>query len=83
MSGTLTIGADGHDLGSVQVPKIMLILGPTGLDIGRDSLSPVVEDYPAPFPFIGEINSVTFKLHPNTSDANDIAAIAGSELAKE
>jgi hypothetical protein len=81
-SGTLTIGADGHDLASVEVPKLMLILGWTGLDIGRDSLSPVVDDYPAPFPFTGDINSVTFTLHP-TGDDNDIAAIVGSELAKE
>jgi arylsulfatase A-like enzyme len=81
-SGTLTIGADGHDLASVEVPKIMLILGWTGLDIGRDTLSPVVDDYPAPFPFTGDINSVTFTLHP-TADGNDIAAIVGSELAKE
>jgi arylsulfatase len=82
-SGTLTIGADGHDLGSVHVPKIMPILGPTGLDIGRDSLSPVVEDYPAPFPFTGDINSITVTLHPNTPDANDITAIVAAELAKE
>jgi hypothetical protein len=64
------------------VPKIMLILGWIGLDIGRDTLSPVVDDYPAPFPFTGDINSVTFTLHP-TADGNDIAAIVGSELAKE
>jgi arylsulfatase A-like enzyme len=82
MRGTLTIGADGHDLGSAKVPKMLLILGPTGLDIGRDSLSPVVDDYLAPFPFTGEINSVTFTLHP-TADGNDIAAVVGSELAKE
>jgi hypothetical protein len=62
-----------------------MILGPTGLDIGRDSLSPVVDDYPAPFPFTGDINSVTFTLHPTTdgNDIDDIAAIVGSELAKE
>jgi hypothetical protein len=50
--------------------------------IGRTYLSPVVDDYPAPFPFTGDINSVTFTLHP-TADGSDIAAIVGSELAKE
>jgi hypothetical protein len=60
----------------------MLIVGWIGLDIGRDTLSPVVDDYPAPFPFTGDINSVTFTVHP-MADGNDIAAIVGSELARE
>jgi hypothetical protein len=34
----------------------MLIVGWIGLDIGRDTLSPVVDDYPAPFPFTGSPN---------------------------
>jgi arylsulfatase len=83
MSGTLTIGADGNDLGSVQVPKLMLILGPTGLDVGRDSLSPVVEDYPAPFPFTGDIHSLTVTLRPNSGDTDNMVAFAAAELAKE
>ena len=55
---------------------------PSSRAIVLAAASPVVDDYPAPFPFTGDINSVTFTLHP-TADGNDIAAIVGSEPAKE
>ncbi|MGD9705386.1 MAG: arylsulfatase [Acidimicrobiia bacterium] len=81
-SGAVTIGADGEDLGRVEIPRIVRMLGSTGLDIGRDALSPVAEDYPAPFPFTGEIERVTFRIHTR-EDAADIAATARTELARE
>jgi arylsulfatase A-like enzyme len=80
--GTLTIGADGLDLASVQIPAVMRIIGSTGVDIGRDALSPVVDDYQAPFPFNGLIEKITFRIG-GQADIADVAATARTELARE
>ncbi len=81
-SGDLVIGVDGTDLATANVPKIVRMLGSTGTDIGRDALSPVVDDYDGPFPFTGTIHSVTFDIR-SKRDAADIAAIAATEMARE
>lgn len=80
--GTLTIGCDGADLASVEIPQLVRMLGSTGVDIGRDALSPVTDDYVAPFPFTGTIESVSFTTR-SRRDAEDVAATARTELAKE
>jgi arylsulfatase len=80
--GTLTLAVDGDDLADVEIPTIVRMLGSTGTDIGRDALSPVVDDYDAPFPFTGTITSVTFRTR-SRADAAEVAATARAELAKE
>jgi hypothetical protein len=80
--GVLTVGADGGDLGSVQIDSVIRMLGSTGLDIGRDSLSPVVDDYDPPFPFEGRIERITFSVR-SRADAEEIAATARAELSRE
>jgi arylsulfatase A-like enzyme len=80
--GTLTLSADGADLTAVDIPAIVRMLGSTGLDIGRDSLSPVVDDYVGPFAFTGSIERITFALR-SRADVADIAAVARAELSKE
>ena len=57
---TLTIGQ--KECGSIQVPYVMRMISSTGLDIGRNSLSPITEDYNAPFNFTGMIKKVHIKL---------------------
>ena len=81
-AGTVTIGADGADLASVDIPKIVRMLGSTGLDVGRDGLSPVVDDYDPPFPFTGAIERITFQIR-SRMDAAEVAAVAKAELSKE
>jgi arylsulfatase len=80
--GTLTVGCDGTDLGSVQIAQLVRMLGSTGMDIGRDALSPVTDDYFAPFAFSGVIESVTITIR-SKADAADVRSIAQTELAKE
>lgn len=80
--GVITIGADGRDLAEVTIPRVVNILGSTGLDIGRDGLSPVVDDYEGPFPFTGTIERVVFDLG-SPRDVADVAATARTELARE
>jgi arylsulfatase len=80
--GTLTLSADREDLTSIEIPKIVRMLGSTGLDVGRDALSPVVDDYEGPFPFTGTIDRITFHIE-GKPDAADVAATARAELSKE
>jgi arylsulfatase len=80
--GRLTIGADGADLATVDIPRIVRMLGSTGTDIGRDALSPVVDDYEPPFPFTGRIDRITFAIR-SRADAAEVAATARAELSKE
>jgi len=81
-AGTLTLAVDGEDLTAVEIPKLVRMLGSTGLDVGRDALSPVVDDYDGPFPFTGTIERVTFSIR-SRADADEVAATARAELAKE
>jgi len=80
--GRLSVEADGDVLDSIEIPKLVRMLGSTGLDIGRDALSPVVDDYDAPFPFTGTIERVSFHIR-SRADAEEVAATARAELAKE
>jgi arylsulfatase len=80
--GAITLSADGEDVATVEIPRLVRMLGSTGLDVGRDSLSPVVEDYDPPFPFTGTIDRITFASR-SRADADDVAATARAELAKE
>lgn len=81
-SGVLAIAADGRELASVVIPRIVRMLGSTGLDIGRDGLSPVVDDYQGPYPFTGVIERVTFAIRSG-ADAEDTRTAALTELARE
>jgi hypothetical protein len=78
----LRLSVDGGDVASADVPQLVRMLGSTGLDIGRDALSPVVDDYEGPFAFTGTIESVVFSIR-SRADAGDVAAVARTELAKE
>jgi arylsulfatase A-like enzyme len=80
--GTLTVTCDGIELDSTEIGQLVRILGSTGMDIGRDALSPVTDEYAAPFPFTGTIESVTFDIR-SRADKSDVLATARTELAKE
>jgi arylsulfatase A-like enzyme len=80
--GTLTLSADGADLTAIEIPRLVRMLGSTGLDVGRDALSPVVDDYVGPFPFTGTIEKITFSIR-SRADVAEIEAVARTELAKE
>jgi arylsulfatase len=81
-SGTVTIAANGVDLATERVPRIVRMLGSTGTDIGRDALSPVVDDYTAPFPFTGTIHAVEIAIRSRRTAA-DVEATAAAELSRE
>ena len=81
-AGRLAVAVDGAEVGAAEITKIVRMLSSTGLDIGADRLSPVVDDYDGPFAFIGEIHKVTFTIR-SPQERQDIETIARAELAKE
>lgn len=81
-SGTLTLVVDGTDVGNVQIPKIMRILGSMGMDLGCDRLSPVCPDYVAPFPFTGKIARAEFTIRSKPTKTDEQAQMR-AEAAKE
>jgi arylsulfatase len=80
--GRLVLSVDDADVAAADVPQLVRILGSTGLDVGRDGLSPVVDDYDPPFAFTGTIERITFSIK-SRADAAQVAAVAAAELAKE
>jgi arylsulfatase A-like enzyme len=81
-TGKITLLADGSEIASGDVPTLVRILGSTGMDLGRDALSQVCDDYVGEFPFTGTISTVTFEL-PVSADRADRAAQAAETFAKE
>ncbi|MCP4749992.1 MAG: arylsulfatase [Proteobacteria bacterium] len=49
---------DETECGSVDIPGIMRMISAQGMDVGRDSGSPITDDYEAPFPFSGDIRKM-------------------------
>ncbi len=80
--GVLTVGADDRDLASVDIPWIVRMLGSTGMDIGRDALSEVVDDYAGPYPFTGRIDRLVVELRSRMA-AEDVESTARVEMARE
>jgi len=62
-TGKITLVMEGQECGTIQVPFVMRMISSTGLDIGKDSLSPVTDDYAAPFAFKGKIRRFDVVLH--------------------
>jgi arylsulfatase len=81
-SGTLTLSADGADLASVRIPVVIRMMGSTGVDIGCDRLSTVVDDYEGPFAFTGTLSRVTFRIQ-DRPDGADAAAAARAQRGQE
>ena len=80
--GTIRIAVDAAEVGRVELPKIVRMIGSTGTDFGCDRLSTVVEDYEGPFAFTGRLNRVSFQIR-SKPDKRDVVVTARTELAKE
>ena len=72
--GTITLLINGVECGSMGVPTAIRG-GSNGMSIGLDNLSPVTDDYQAPFPFSGTIRRLEVNLEPfkSTSDEKEDA----------
>ena len=81
-SGRLAVTVDGREIGSTTVGTIVRMPGSTGIDIGRNGLSPVVDDYEPPFAFTGRIRRITFDIKGRPGPS-DVQATARAEMGKE
>jgi arylsulfatase len=81
-AGNLSLAVDGAPVADGPIPKLVRMLGSTGLDIGRDAMSPKTTDYDAPFPFGGTIHRARFQIHSRRSAA-DLEAQAKMEFSRE
>ena len=77
--GTATLVVDGQDAGSVDIPEMATMVSSTGMDVGR-SVAPVCHDYAAPFPFGGELRSVTFEIAPSAPRQQRQEALVGEKV---
>ena len=68
--GVITLLINGKACGFMEVPSVMRGSS-TGMSIGRDNLSPVTDDYEAPFPFSGTIRRVEVILLPFKSPSDE------------
>ena len=66
----------------VQVPYVMRTISSTGLDIGRNSLSSVTNDYKTPFFLTGTIKKVNIKL-PRYRKPSEIRKEAETQFRAE
>ena len=81
-SGRLALIVDGREIGSTAVGTIVRMPGSTGVDVGRNGLSPVVDDYEPPFAFTGRLKRITFGIK-GRADPTEIEATTRTEMGKE
>jgi len=68
--GTVALLIDGTESGSLAVPST-LRGGSNGMSVGKDNLSPVTDDYEAPFAFGGTIRKLEVNLEPFKSRTDE------------
>ena len=73
---------DGKEVGRADVTTVVRMLGSTGVDVGRNGLSPIVDDYEPPFAFTGELRRIAFRSKGRRSEA-DVEALARTEMGTE
>ena len=66
----------------MEIPRVLRVISATGMDIGRDSLSPVTDDYEGSFPFTGKIDKVVFDV-PKRIPKKDEKAYREAEAETE
>jgi arylsulfatase A-like enzyme len=80
--GTIVLMISGKECGSIEVPFVLRMISSTGMDIGRDGLSPVTDDYKAPFPFSGKLIRVEVDLPQHQSPSEEREAAAARHRAE-
>ncbi len=81
--GNFTLLIDSNECGSMKVPLAPIIMSVTGVQIGINNLSPITDDYKAPFKFMGRIKYVNFKVGVSGSKSNERQTRFDAEMAKQ
>ncbi len=77
----VSLSIDGEAQASARIPKLLFVLSSIGMDLGR-SLSPVNDDYQAPFIYPGRIQRVVFELEDKAS-RGEIKAGMRAEMTRQ
>ena len=77
----VSLSIDGEAQASARIPKLLFVLSSIGMDLGR-SLSPVNDDYQAPFIYPGRIHRVVFELEDKAS-RGEIKAGMRAEMTRQ
>lgn len=79
--GDVALSVDGQVVVSGRIPRLLFIVSSTGMDLGR-SLSPVVDDYAAPFAYPGTISKVVFET-PESMPKGEVKAQVRAEMVRQ
>ena len=72
---------DTQPVAQARIPKLLFVLSSIGMDLGR-SLSPVNDDYQAPFPYGGSIRRVVIALEEKMP-RGEVKAQMRAEMARQ
>ena len=84
--GIATLLFDDQPEATVEIPRILRVISSAGMDVGRDALSQVCNDYQGPFPFNRKIHRLIFdvpKRESTQAEQQRIEALAKMELERE
>ena len=79
--GDITLSVDGQAVAHGRIERLLFLISSMGMDLGR-SLSPVNDDYAAPFVYPGAIHEVVFDT-PTEMPAGEIKAQVRAEMTKQ
>ena len=76
-----SLQVDGRTVAAGKIPRLLFIISSLGMDLGR-SLSPVTDDYAAPFAYAGTLNDVIFEI-PGRQPPGEAKAAVRAEMARQ
>jgi arylsulfatase len=79
--GVASLAVDGKEVARADIPRVLFMISSTGMDLGR-SLSPVTEDYAAPFDYPGRLIEVVFET-PRDMPAGEVKATVRAEMTRQ
>ena len=79
--GDISLAVDGQGVAAGHAPKLLYMISTIGMDLGR-SLSPVTDDYAAPFVYPGRIAKVVFET-PETMPSGEVKAQVRAEMTRQ
>ena len=85
-TGQATLTIDGQPSGTVEFPRVMRMISSLGMDIGRDGLAPVTDDYEGSFPFAGTIKRLVVdvpKRIPKQAEQEHLETQARTEMGRQ
>jgi len=81
-SADASLSVDGELVAEGTIPRLLFIISSTGMDVGR-SLSPVTDDYAAPFAYPGKIERIVFQLPGGEPPRGEVRAHMRAESVRQ